>query len=509
MTAPDTVPARADSRRLLLTGLAAAAVAGGLQAVAGAPLAEAALSRSDPVLHLLRRATFGPTRELYDEVRKTGTAGWLDAQLAPSTVSDTEMDNFAKRFPRLSWRHWEVRENVGYGWEVMEDYLRLHTARHIWSRRQLLEVVADFWTDHLVVPAPDGDVQAFLHTWHRDVIRKHALGRYADMLKAGIRHPALLSVLDNASSTRQSPNENHGRELLELHTVGVGNYTEADVRQAALALTGLSFDGESLLYEFKPQRRYVGALKLLGWSNANSRAEDGEKVALSLMDHLARHPRTAERIARKLAIRFVSDAPSATLVADLASTYLANDTNIAPVLRRLFTSAEFTASIGLKTRRPYEDVIATFRILGHRPDAEGSTSMGDVRWTTRQMGHVPGGWSAPDGYPDQATAWQSASSTLHRWNMHLHAASGWSFKTMGQPDLAAWLTPTPTTYDALVQRVADKLLLTGFTTSQRTAICTFLERKPTDPVKPGDAAITWRYGQLVAVLLDTLSHAIR
>jgi uncharacterized protein (DUF1800 family) len=513
----------APGRRRVLSGLGGGATVALTQAVAAraataaaAPTAAvAATTAADPVLHLLRRATFGPTPALVAEVRSIGVTAWLDAQLAPITkVPDADMDTILARWPRLGWKTWQVRERLTPGdtWAVMYDVLEAHLARALFSRRQVLETAVDFWTNHLVVPVPSSEVWDSSHLFQRDVIRKHALGKYSDMLIAAARHPSMLKVLDNADSTKKAPNENYGRELLELHTVGIGQFTEADVKMSALALTGLSVDSESGLFSYKPQRRYVGALRVMGWSHANTIAEGGESVAGSYLNYLANHPATATRIATKLATRYVSDTPPATLVSTLAQVYLANATAIAPVLRTLFLSPEFAASAGQKMRTPYEDALATVRILGLTPPPVTTSGDSDLRhllWTTHGLGQPPMGWPAPNGYPDVATAWGGATSTLNRWNFHLGVAGNWALTSMRRPPLSALLPATlPATYGALVTTLASKLLVT-LTTVQRDAICRFLDHAPADALKAGSAAVTWRLPSVVALLLDSPNFATR
>jgi uncharacterized protein (DUF1800 family) len=351
------------------------------------------------------------------------------------------------------------------------------------------------------------------HLFQRDVIRRHALGKYSDLLNAAARHPAMLKILDNADSTKKAPNENYGRELLELHTVGVGNFTEADVRMSALALTGLSVDAEQGLYYYKPMRRHVGAVTVLGWTHANTSAEGGEAVATSYLTYLANHPATATRIATKLATRYVSDTPPATLVSKLAQVYLSSGTAIAPVLRALFLSPEFAASVGQKVRTPYEDTLASCRILGLTVEpvpASGSTSdLRSLLWATGSFGQAPMGWPAPNGYPDVAAAWTGASSTLNRWNFHLGLAGTWNLKAMKRPALSTLVpSPLPTTYAALVDALAAKLLIT-LTVTQRDAICRFVDHAPGDILKAGAAALTWRLPYVVALLLDSPNFATR
>lgn len=521
-------PAASPRRRSVLTGLGGGTALAATQAVASpaaataapttpnaaTPALAAATTTTDPVLHLLRRATFGPTPALVAEVRAAGTTAWLDAQLAPATVPDAAMDAMLTRWPRLSWKTWEVRERLtgADASQAMYDLLEAHLARALFSRRQVLETAVDFWTNHLVVPVPHSEVWDNAHLFQRDVIRKHALGKYSDMVNAAARHPSMLKVLDNADSHKKAPNENYGRELLELHTVGVGNYTEADVKMSALALTGLSVDSESGLYSYKPQRRFVGTVKVMGWSHANTSAEGGDAVATGYLNYLANHPATADRIATKLAIRYVSDTPPATLVAKLAQAYLTNGTAIAPVLRALFLSPEFAASAGAKIKTPYEDALSSIRILGSTPEPAPVSGQSDLRalhWLTGTFGQAPMGWPAPNGYPDIAAAWGGASGLLNRWNFHLGLAGGWTLPAMKRPELATMIpSPLPATYAALVDALAAKLLVT-LSSAQRDAICRFVDHAPNDLLTAGAAAVTWRLPYLVALILNSPSFATR
>nr|BFE69595.1 hypothetical protein GCM10020092_028960 [Actinoplanes digitatis] len=158
------------------------------------------------------------------------------------------------RFPLIGLSIDEIRSGVRagttrYGWDTMLQLGFATTARAVWSERQLFEVMVDFWSNHLNVTNPSADVWDNRHDYDRTVIRQHTFGRFADMLKAAARHPAMLTYLDNRFSTRTAPNENYGRELLELHTVGLG-YKESDVRNAARLLTGLTVDWDTGRYRY-------------------------------------------------------------------------------------------------------------------------------------------------------------------------------------------------------------------------------------------------------------------
>ncbi|QKE84900.1 DUF1800 domain-containing protein [Arthrobacter sp. NEB 688] len=497
------VPVARPPRYKAVRPVAPRAVSGGTTSTAAALL-------------LARRATWGATPEVVDAITSMGASAWVEAQLAPKTIPDPVVDDLVKtQFPRLAWQTWEVHDRYwpdqtgDLGYDTVEAYL----ARAIWSKRQLLEVMVDFWSNHLVVTAPWGETWDCVHRFHEDVVRKNALGRYADMLVAAAMHPAMLAQLDNESSSKRAPNENFGRELLELHTVGVtGGYVESDIRTSALVLTGMSTESESGEYFYRHIRHHTGQVGLLGWSSANTSAR-GEAVGVSYLQHLARHPSTARRLATKLAVRFVSDTPPSTLVDTLAQVYLANDTAIAPVLRALFASTEFAESAGRKTKRPLERIVSVARALGVRPGADTRDWLGDLSWYSRVAGQAPLAWPAPNGYPDVAAAWAGAGATLAGWNFAMH--QGWSAtdtteKRVTYPALRGLLPTTlPSTHGAAVDALATRLLSAPLSAAKRDAVCAFVGKTAATPLKSTDSLVGWRLPYVVALVLDTPEFATR
>lgn len=472
-------------------------------AVAAAPV-------TDDIRLLVSRATYGATPALLTQVAQQGKAAWLAAQLEPlAKVPDVEMDTLLKRWPGLSKKIWQVREDES-GWDSMFELLDAHTARAIWSRRQLLEVMVDFWSNHVNATCPSDNVWDNRHLYDRDAIRPHALGKFSALLRASAKHPAMLGYLGNRDSTKASPNENQGRELLELHTLGVdGGYTETDMHNSALILTGLAIDDEGGVYSYKPWRHYVGPVKVMSFTHDNATAEGGEAVADAYLSYLAHHPATARQIATKLAIRFVSDTPPASLVDSLTSTYLANDTAIRPVLLALFNSAEFAASAGQKSKRPYEDLVATCRVLGVRPAATGTEGVRNLYWLSEMLGQPPLGWHPPNGYPDVAGAWASANGALARWNIHTALTDQWWDDVLVYPDLSGWANPLPPTYGALVDRICQRLALKPLPAASRKAVCDFFGKLATDPLRASDEVIAWRFNQLITLVLDSPAFASR
>ena len=473
---------------------------------------------ADANLHLLRRATYGPTPASAARLAQLGRDGWLREQLAPARIADPVADAVLQRFPGHDWTSTRIRAGFErFSWEPMQRLVRATIARAIWSERQLFEVVVELFSNHLNVACPSGDVWDSRMDYDARVIRRHAFGRFADMLVAAGTHTAMLRYLDNASSTKKHPNENHGRELLELHTVGIGaGYTEADVRNSALILTGMTVDwttGESV---FNPAMHHVGPVRVMGFSHDNATAAGGRDVVTAYLTWLARHPATAHGIARKLAVRFVSDTPPAALVDRLAATYLREDTAIVPVLWELLRSSEFHAAEGQKLRRPYEDVVATARAVGVRPDVVGAKSPDGTKgvtalhWILTDMGHAPLGWNPPNGYPDVAAAWQSAAGTLHRWGFHMDLVAGWWPNQLATPKPATLLPARlPATHGELVDALCRRLIRQPSTSVQREAICAFLDVAPRTPLRPTSPAVGWRLPYVVALVLDSPQFGIR
>ena len=477
---------------------------------------QAARPQASPLL-MASRATYGPTSALMAELERIGPDRWLEAQLAPAALPDPRGDLVRSRYPRLAWTIPQARAGMPRSnWELMWELGQSTIGLAAWSSRQLLEVMTEFWSNHLNVTSPSSDVWDNRADYDRTVIRRHALGRFADMLVASARHPAMLRYLDNATSTKAAPNENYGRELLELHTVGVeAGYTETMIRDSTRIMTGFGVDSATGLFRYDPKAHATGAVKVLGFSAANA-APDGQALGVSYLNYLARHPATARRIATKLAQRFVADNPPTALVDRLAAQYLAADTAIAPVLRSLFTSTTFAESAGAKVRRPYEDLIATLRTLdiGPPPTTADPWTKGlyALYWLSNDMGMPPLAWHPPNGYPDVAGAWQSASGTLARWNTHMALAAGWWPKTtmLTYPGLRSLLPATlPRTYGEFVVALGTRLLHQPVTAAELAPVLGFLDRRASDPLRAKDPAVTWRLPYVVALILDSPRFAVR
>jgi len=346
-------------------------------------------------------------------------------------------------------------------------------ARAVGSNRQLLEVMTDFWENHFNVFVGKNPIEPYYLTDYDRTIREHALGKFRDLLGAVAHSPAMLVYLDNAQSranpgqptldaehrapggmvrvgnggldveaiirrrnldARQAQqlrqraasakkaglNENYGRELMELHTLGVdGGYTQQDVIEAARALTGWSIrpPAQGGGFVFRPEWHDAGEKLFLGHKLAAGRGEqDGEDV----LDILARSPATAHFISQQLARRLVSDSPSTALVDRAAQTYLRTDGDIREVVRSIVTSPEFFSARAYhsKVKSPFEVVVSAARALGAAPDSTARTAL-----AVAYLGEPVFGHRDPNGWPETGDAWMNTGAILNRINFGLAVAA--------------------------------------------------------------------------------------
>ncbi len=467
---------------------------------------------ADPVEHLASRFTFGATPEVRAAIRSAGVDGWIVGQLAPTATGYAGVPAIASQMPLIGMSGPQARATLKaqgneYGWDAMDQLSRATVALQAWSPWQLYERMVDFWANHLSIANHSDGQEVARHVFDRDVIRAHALGKFSEMLLAASKSPSMLLYLNQAQSTKDSPNENYARELMELHTLGVnGGYVEADVRSVAYLLTGRTVRDDA--YVFDPGRHFVGPIKALTFTSANPSA-DGEAAGDAFLGYLAHHPSTANMIARKLAVRFVSDTPPDALIARLAQVYLANDTAIIPVLKALFAAPEFWASRGQKTRRPGEHVVATLRARGTSAGADLNKGLGDVVYRMSRMNNSPLDWKPPNGYPDVAAAWVSSGSMVTMWGVHRDIAGAGLGKDgiTYTPITSLWGGGTPATAGAAVDALSMRLVGQRLPAAQRGALLTFLGATDATPVTSAD--LGGQLDDLAALLFDSIYHALR
>src|SRR5689334_2353987 len=353
--------------------------------------------------------------------------------------------------------------------QVVTQLQSSRVARAVDSERQLQEVMTDFWENHFNIYLAKGAPEPYyLVDFDQNVIRPNALGKFRDLLEAVAKSPAMLFYLDNARSMadsteptlegangprmravpmrrgrfggilgmpmpmprqpqqqqqrqRQGLNENYGRELLELHTLGVdGGYTQQDVINVARAFTGWTIrpPAQGGGFIFRPHVHDAGAKVVLGHKLAAGRGiEDGEDV----LDIVSRSPSTAHFIAFKLARRFVSDSPSKALVDHAAQVFLKTDGDIRETLRAIITSPEFFSQQAFRTKvkTPFEVVVSAARAMNAEPDPTPRSAQ-----MIAYLGQPIFGHQAPNGWPETGDAWMNTGAILNRINFGMAAAAG-------------------------------------------------------------------------------------
>ena len=439
------------------------------------------LAADQQVIHALNRLTFGARPGDVQRVRSIGIDKWIDQQLRPEKIDNSPIEKFISRYSvinrpqnELLAEFTEVRrerqmakraagegmsreDSVAYRQtgatrrQVVGQLQSARVARAVASNRQLEEVMTDFWLNHFNVFAQKGPPQPYyLAEYERDIIRPNSLGRFRDLLGAVAKSPAMLFYLDNARSMVDSTrprlaeigrnrgraraqarpqlnqlrngglNENYGRELLELHTLGVdGGYTQQDVINVARALTGWTIDrpvaGGGFI--FRPQMHDAGEKLVLGHKlRAGRGIEEGEAV----LNIVAGHPSTARYIATKLVRRFVSDDPPKALVDQAAAVFTKTDGDIREVVRTIITSNEFFSQRAYrsKVKSPFEVVVSAMRAMNAEPDSTPRTAQ-----VIAYLGQPLFGHQAPNGYPETGDAWMNTGAILNRINFGMAAAS--------------------------------------------------------------------------------------
>ena len=467
-------------------------------------------------LHLMNRLGAGYSRATWAKMRKAGGANsWFREQLTPARVPEsalaTALPGWFPDFADSPPTKWQRQANKSKGgWEYAVDLANLAMLRRMYSNRQLLETMVDFWSNHLHVPA-NGDL-----CWvHRDdydkLLRRHALGKFDELLVEATLHPSMLLFLDNWQSVKGAPNENHGRELLELHTGGrTSGYTEQMVKDSAKILSGYTVDAfRTWQSSYDPKRHTTGPVQVLGFRAENA-SPDGAQLTRDYLRYLARHPSTARTITRKLAVYFISDDPSPALVSHLAKVFTDSGTDIAQTLRALVATREFKASAGKKVRTPIEDLIATVRVLqvrARKPRSASSFARA-LSWTHQSM--VLYQWPRPDGPPATNAAWSSTTRILSSFRMHWNIGAGWwpTADVVHRPP-ASWLPRRRLTLEQYVDHLSRMVLGRPSTRRELTSVLQATGYGRNAIVTKDHPVASWMFIRLMGVLLDSPTHMSR
>ncbi|HEY4709778.1 MAG TPA: DUF1800 domain-containing protein [Candidatus Acidoferrales bacterium] len=468
------------------------------------------LTEDQAILHALNRLAYGPRPGDVERIRQMGLEKWIDQQLHPESIDDSALDTRLKNYPTLDMSARKLlaeypppnqaAKQAGetkdeYKQEMMEkrrtamaqlnatgddnaDKAQEQLAkiqgpnrmiaelsmakldRAVYSQRQLEAVMEDFWFNHFNVFANKGADRWLLTGYVRDTIRPHTMGKFADLLTATAKSPAMLFFLDNWQSvdpvafkehqqeiamrraryqgafgggfSPNSPggarpqqqdrglNENYGREVMELHTVGVDTgYTQQDVIEMARCLTGWTVrePRRDPDFVFRPEFHAEGKKVVMGHTFKDGGEKDGEDA----LKMLAADPHTARFISTELARHFVSDVPPPALVNRMTKEYESSGGDIRSVMKAMIYSPEFWSkqTYRAKVKTPFELVSSTARAL----DANLTVSLPLTQWVGR-MGEPLFLCQPPTGYSDKSETWVNTGALLNRLNFALAFANG-------------------------------------------------------------------------------------
>ena len=401
----------------------------------------------------LSRAGFGPRPgdlEAFAALGPSDSArleAYIEQQLHPAGIDDSALDarlaaagltTLNKSRDQL-WQdhHLAAGNNYALRYEPIYQTQRAAFIRAVYSRRQLTEVLADFWHNHFNIYAFDYWIGPLWVHYDRDVIRPHMLGNFRVMLEGVAKSFPMLHYLDLFVNTVVGPNENFARELFELHTLGAENYlgvrdpedvpldaerrpiayVDSDVYEATRALTGWTVDFETASFKYSAADHDRFRKEVLGRALRQDQAplKDGHDV----LDWVSSHPGTARHIARKLARRLIADDPPPRIVEEAAAVFMANltaDDQLLKVTRTILLSPEFQNTWGQKVKRPFEYVTSVLRSLGAEISFAFNHEPSDyLVWLSAQAGQPLFQWLTPDGYPDVAEKWLGTGAVVGGW----------------------------------------------------------------------------------------------
>ncbi len=504
--------------------LGAATLTGAAHAAPAKPAAPSANAMEQPdagwqkpltgdakILHALNRLTFGPRPGDVAAVEQQGLNRWIHQQINASSLDDSALEKELRALTLLhqkpEWlalafrgyngkirRALQERERVANGqtatngqqqptvlsareertieemkaagitpntlYQALGELSAAKLARATDSKRQLQEVLVDFWGNHFNLDVNKKSVSALKILDDRDTIRPHVFGTFRELLGASAHSPAMMVYLDNAKSTAAPAtpgnkrkkagglNENYGREIMELHTLGVdGGYTQKDVTEVARAFTGWSVDTDGQ-FIFRARAHDNGEKIVLGRTiPAGGGAKDGEMA----LDILASHPNTAQHIAFRLCQRFIADAPPQSAVDAVAAVFTQSSGDLKKTYAALFATPEFNSqgAYRAKIKSPLEFAVSAVRALDGTfalPDPEnprqqqwlaliglssrdksnnrGNLPRRPLASEIAAMGQPLWGYQAPTGYPENSQQWVSSSALISRLNFALALTTG-------------------------------------------------------------------------------------
>jgi uncharacterized protein (DUF1800 family) len=484
--------------RLRQIGLTLAATSFCCLTAAPAAADDKPLTRDD--IAWLQRIGFGIDSAELSDYRKLGRVGFLDEQLAdrrddalpPPIVSMIQnFDAIRTPLPTLAAQFREQRQTIqtmpdGDAKTAAKKALRIHgrdlavqaqqaeLLRAVYGTDQLKEQMVWFWLNHFSVYAAKGGVAIGAADYEENVVRPRALGKFKDLLLATLESPAMLQFLDNAKNVKGKTNENYARELMELHTLGVGSgYSQQDVQQLALILTGAGlalgkgsgngFFGRQPpgtrrngLFVFNPNKHDFSDKVFLGHTIKGT----GANEIAQAVDLIVQQPACARFVSQQIAQYFVADKPPAALVDAMATTFQRSDGDIAAVLRTMFlskaiTSASSAADEAGKFKDPTQFLVSAMRLAYDGQPISNAQPL--VNWLN-QMGEPVFGRITPDGWPLDGSSWSSSGQMAKRFDVAHMIGSGKN-RLFALGDLAPPLhVDPPAMNNAVYQQTIEPIL---------------------------------------------------
>ncbi len=420
-------------------------------------------------LALVDTITWGANQSTITALRSLGQERWLQSQLHPApgeglpqavqqqidalAVSKKSALQFATDFDAMARVTYELADPdaraaaqntlQGAMTDIAKQAATVSILRALYSPDQLQERMTWFWFNHFNVHQYKANLRVLVGDYERNAIRAHALGHFRDLLMATLRHPAMLRFLDNADNAVGHINENYAREIMELHTMGVGSgYSQQDVEALAGILTGAGIDLNPVdpklkpglqkflvrdgLFEFNPARHDFGDKVFLGKTIKGSGFAEIEQA----VDILCANPATAQHVSREIAVYFVSDDPPKALTDRMAQTFMQTKGDIARVLDTMFHAPEFNAALGTRFKDPVRYVFSAVRLA--YDDRVIVNTIPIQNWLNRLAeglyNHL-----TPDGYAMVSSAWDASGQMMTRFEIarQLGSNSAGLFKAVG------------------------------------------------------------------------------
>lgn len=504
----------------------------------------------------LNRMGYGPRPgdvEAFEALGPDDTSrltAYVEQQLDPENIDDSDVEPRAtaagfttlkKTFEQL-WADHHIGPPQGPApdanqrslpfWEVE----RMAFIRALYSRRQLAEVMADFWHNHFNVFGYEYWQAPIWVSYDRDIIRKNSLGNFRVFLEEVATSFSMMIYLDGYNNQVAGPNENFARELFELHGLGAENYlgvrrqdevpvdaerrpvgyVDDDVYESTRAFTGWGVDFTTGTFQYFPERHDRFQKYVLGRFLRADQAhlKDGKDV----LDVVASHPGTARFISRKLCRRFISDDPPSRVVAEAAAVFEAQvdaPDQIAKVIRTILLSPEFRSTWGGKIKRPFEFAAGCCRAVGAEIPFNFRHQPSDFLISlVRLAGHGPFQWPSPDGYADTADRWIGSNACISRWNIAnwLNDAKNWWEQTFLPFDPFAAMPATVRSPRAVADFWIQRILGRTISTTARDEIVGFMARgRDPETVFPdfSDASLRERVWGTIALIMTSPDNLLR